>query len=165
MKKPTPGEWFKVRWHKIGRRGAFMIVFGLMMFFAGSSLLVPPGIWNEIAHPERVIIFSLIPKLWWGIAFLFSSFLVFIEGWWKDKNDHVVSLTFMSIITAAWSMGNFAGGLLVDDATLEGVRSGFIWLFMTIIIHIVAGWPDYGRLHNPDIVNVINGVNNNKEGG
>lgn len=135
--------WSRSYPYRIGRRGAFMILIGAMMLVYGIGMVIVPG---GAIPAARMVLFSLLPYYVWEILFISTGLFALFEGLLKRRNNNTLSLTLLSTLTATWATGYLVAAVISYSATTsrQGFLSALSWGFMTGVIHIVAGWPDYG---------------------
>jgi hypothetical protein len=120
---------------RIGRRGGILLLFAVVDFAYGGSLLAPTAAatigtavgWRQHYAPIWV----------WGATWLFVGTVLMIGAFSRrDEFAYAVAIGWKII----WSLTSVASWLFGD--VQRGWVSAFIWGFVAGIVGVISGWPE-----------------------
>lgn len=129
-------------WHRIGRRGATLLLFSMVdVTIAYSMLSVPTALANSTYLGHRLI----FPLHVWAYIWLGAAAVLFINAFRKDDR---IGFGVAMGIKMLWACGFLTSFFLFNvpraiiGACMWGLFAG--WLFL------VAGWPEAAKDHHVD---------------
>lgn len=123
---------------RIGRRGACLLVFGLIPFFVGLALFVQP---TAPGGRNRTIplLEKIAPAEFWSVAWMVLGSLVFLSaflGWRAQRRAYMVAYTLPLLWGAAYLISWVFGWLVT------GWISGTVYLGYCLLVIVIAGWEE-----------------------
>jgi len=147
-----PQMWIKCRPAKLGRRGAVLLILGVIWLFIGISTIADPyasggrnlGLFHE-ALPSW-----LRATLWIGTALLALSSAWRAAG--RRDDWGYMALILMPIVRAmsylwAWLL-NLIPGPPVGDPT--GWLGFIVWGTVAVLVFTISGWPESPKFVPPE---------------
>jgi len=145
-----PRLWIKRRPSRLGRRGAVLLILGVIWFFIGISTITDPyaggsrnqGLFHEALPPW------LRATLWIGTALLALSSAWRVAG--RRDDWGYMALILMPTVRAmsylwAWLIDLFDGQ---GDPT--GWLGAIVWGTVTILVYTISGWPETPKFVPPE---------------
>lgn len=123
---------------RIGRRGACLLVFGLIPFCVGGALFVQPT--DRSGRPRTIpLLEKIAPGEFWSVTWMILGALVFtcaFLGWRAQRRAYMVAYTLPLLWGAAYFI-SWAFGWLVT-----GWISGTVYLGYCLLVIVIAGWEE-----------------------
>lgn len=126
--------------YRIGRRAAFLTLFGIAYLMIGNALLTT----NETPLVRHVFRFalSIMPLHGWGTAWIICGAVALIDGLWPRGRD-TVGFVAAVVAPVAWAIVYFIAWAQLD---VPGVRqlweNAVVYLMIACAVAIVAGMPE-----------------------
>lgn len=127
-----------------GRRGVFLMMFGVMYLFVGaSSLLVPTARFHAIP-----IMGPFLDSPAWGLMWIIGGIAAMAIGFLR-KRSRRDELGFMALLAppGVWTVF-YATSAVCYVATggeygrLNSISGLCVWLLVWLVVTLVSGWPD-----------------------
>jgi len=145
-----PRLWLKRRPSHLGRRGAVLLILGVIWFFIGISIITDPrvGIGQNqgLLHEESPT--WLRATLWIGTALFALSSAWRIAG--RRDDWGYMALILMPLVRTmsylwAWLINLFGG-----QGDPAGWLGFVVWGTVTILVYTISGWPETPKFVPPE---------------
>lgn len=120
---------------RVGRRGAVLMLKGVMAALYGYSLLVQPPVDQRGIR----LLLDLMPVQAWGWAWIAAGVLAVGCAWRRQGRDWP-GFPAVLVVVVPWSLGSLASWWLYDNP--RGWASAAIWAAFGGVTAIVAAWPE-----------------------
>jgi len=139
-----PRLWIKHPPLSIGRRGAVLLILGVIWVFIGISTLVDP---YASGGPELGLFHQALPPWLRATAWMVTA-LVAIASAWRvaGKRDDLgyMALILMPMVrtasfTWAWLIHLIPGGA---NGAPNGWLGAIVWGTVTVLVFTISGWPE-----------------------
>jgi len=145
-----PRLWIKRRPSRLGRRGAVLLILGVIWFFIGISTITDPrvgiGQSQGLFHEESPS--WLRAALWIGTALFALSSAWRIAG--RRDDWGYMALILMPLVRTmsylwAWLINLFGG-----QGDPMGWLGVIVWGTITILVFTISGWPETPKFVPPE---------------
>lgn len=125
-------------WHRLGRRGAALLWFGLLDLVYAFSLFYPQAHAKQSDSIKFIVEIAPLPA--WGAAWLIPGLLCVALAFtrrdmWAFAAAIAVKLGWGALFVVGWALG------AIDRGWLGAV----IWLSLAAFVAVIAGWPEAPR--------------------
>ena len=124
---------------RVGRRGACLLLFGLIMLVYGYAFAIVPL--SPAARAALAVPLQIASQTTWGAAWMAAGGLAIAASPLRPGRDGIGFVPLIGM-SALWSLSYFAAQALgVPRAALGGL----IWAAMVTLLLVIAGWPEVDR--------------------
>jgi len=144
-----PRLWLKCPSTNLGRRGAVLLILGVIWFFIGISTITDP-----YASGRNLSLFHESLPSWLRATLWIGTALLALSSAWRaaGRRDDwgYMGLILMPTVRAmsflwAWLVDLFDGK---GDAT--GWLGAIVWGTVTILVYTISGWPESPKFVPPE---------------
>jgi len=114
---------------RIGRRGAYLITFGMVFVLLGLEPAEPSPVYAYVAR--------LMPLVWWQWAFLVCGAVAVAAGSLLPP-PKAIGFSALQLISVGWGGGILAAALDPAVPGVTAIRGGLLWLLVAISTQVVA---------------------------
>lgn len=129
--------------YRIGRRGAFLTLFGVAYLMIGQALVTSTTT-PIVRHVFRFAL-SILPLPGWGVAWLVCGTVAIVDGLWPHGRD-MIGFAAAVLAPVAWSIVYLAAWLQLDAPGAPVGRnlweSALLYAVIAAAVLIVAGMPE-----------------------
>lgn len=136
----TPGPLIR----RFGRRGVFLMMFGLVYVVFGGSVL-------SIAMPRFAAVAmlgSFLDSSAWGVMWVVGGVVAMVNGFYRYRSHaDAPGFTALLVPPVVWSIFYATsavsyvatGGVFGRITSISGVA---VWALVWLVVTLVSGWPD-----------------------
>lgn len=122
-------------WHRLGRRGCFLLFLALLDLIYAYSLLVPPTRGQQSASLQLVA--SIAPLWLWALAWAIPGVLCLVQAWQHDDRAAYAAAMAIKVL---WGMVYVIAGVV---GALERAYVGAaVWLAFALVVGLISTWPE-----------------------
>lgn len=123
--------------HRIGRRGACLLVAAFVDITIGASLASAQGRLQARAVPVYRVLWAWLPPGGWALVWLAVGALCAVQAFARrDQWGYAGAIG----VKAVWSVGAFAAWALYH--TPRAWLVGLTWACLTGLVVVINGWPE-----------------------
>lgn len=132
------------RW-RLGRRGAFLTLFGVAYVLIGQALLTAQE--TPLVHHVFRFGISIMPFHGWGVAWIVCGGIAVIDGLYSRGRD-LVGFVAAVLAPLAWSFVYLVAWLQLDVSGVRNLwQSSLLYAVIAGAVLIVAGMPEPRAMH------------------
>jgi hypothetical protein len=144
---------FRRTTERIGRRGAILVITGLIWLCYGFAVFAHPRSqrFSTPTQPEPIYVFDLLQNHWMGVVWFLCGIVAIVCGLLRSRRtihprdgigfNAILVPSILWTLLYLWSqiIYWFTGGVYGNPGALFGF---LVWALVTAFILIIAGWPD-----------------------
>jgi len=145
-----PQLWLKRAPTHLGRRGAVLLILGVIWFFIGISTITDPyaGGSHTLGLFHQALPSWLRGTLWIGTALLAMSSAWRVAG--RRDDWGYMGLILMPIVWAMSYLWAWLSYLFVGKGDPAGWLGFVVWGTVTILVYTISGWPETPKFVPPE---------------
>lgn len=133
-----------IRSYRIGKRGVFLALFGIVYILTGKSLIDTPNS-PVVQHVFRFAL-HVMPLTGYGIAWIACGVTALAYGLIPNRRD-TLGFAAASFMPTAWAFVYFTAWLQLDVPGVQDLlESTVTFALLAAAVAIVAGMPEPGEL-------------------
>lgn len=127
-------------WHRIGRRGCFLLFLSMLDVVYAYSLYSPPA---ETKQSASIRFFAGLAPLWmWALIWLVPGILC---AWQAFRASDRVAFAAAMGVKVLWGAMYIAGAVAVNlDRAYVGA---VVWLAFALVVGLISTWPEPGTAY------------------
>lgn len=133
----------KIRWP--GRRGIFLLFFGLLYMTTGQGWIYAPP--TPTAAVNLYVIVAILPLAFWGWVWVATGLLMLAAAAWRRLE--VWAFGAAAALATFWGLGYLAAAPPLGHGTGRAYVAMFTYYGFAFIFQVIAGWPEPIKIPKP----------------